>query len=64
MKKLKRIFSLIKNAIEKVLGLTDVKYNFYRVYLFLSSKNTDSYYYENLSTGYAEGLKSFWIAKV
>ena len=47
-----------KEAIEKVLGLTDVEnMTFTEFIYFYLQKNTDSYYYENLSAGYVEGLK-------
>ena len=47
-----------KEAIEKVLGLTDVEnMTFTEFIYFYLQKNTDTYYYENLSAGYVEGLK-------
>lgn len=60
----KDFFADKKNAIEKVLGLTDVEnMTFTEFIYFYLQKNTDSYYYENLSTGYVEGLKKLLDSK-
>ena len=60
----KDFFADKKDAIEKVLGLTDVEnMTFTEFIYFYLQKNTDSYYYENLSTGYVEGLKKLLDSK-
>ncbi len=60
----KDFFADKKNAIEKVLGLTDVEnMTFTEFIYFYLQKNTDSYYYENLSTDYVEGLKKLLDSK-
>ena len=54
----KDFFADKKEAVEKVLGLTEVEnMTFTEFIYFYLQKNTDSYYYENLSKGYVEGLK-------
>ena len=51
-------FSDKKEAMEKVLGLTDVdNMTFTEFIYFYLQKNTDSYYYENLASGYVEGFR-------
>ncbi|MCP1223428.1 hypothetical protein [Sebaldella sp. S0638] len=51
-------FSNKKEAMEKVLGITDVEnMTFTEFIYFYLQKNTDSYYYENLATGYVKGFK-------
>lgn len=60
----KDFFADKKNTIEKVLGLTDVEnMTFTEFIYFYLQKNTDSYYYENLSTDYVEGLKKLLDSK-
>ena len=55
----KEFFSDKKEAIVNVLGITDVEnMTFTEFIYFYLQKNTNSYYYENLSAGYVEGLKS------
>ena len=47
-----------KEAIEKNLGITDVEnMTFTEFIYFYLQKNADSYYYENLSAGYVNGIK-------
>ncbi|MDR2879256.1 MAG: hypothetical protein LBV03_05030 [Fusobacteriales bacterium] len=54
----KDFFTDKKEATEKVLGLIDAEsMTFTEFIYFYLQKNTDSYYYENLSTDYVEGLK-------